>query len=390
MRNNLKQYTMEIEKAKEEFKQVADSAPVMIWMAGPDKLCYFVNKGWLDFTGRTTAQETGHGWFENIHPADFDRCIHNYAASFDSRQNFYIEYRLRRYDGVYRWVGDTGTPRFGTHGEFRGYIGSCIDIHEAKMHEQRKDDFIKMASHELKTPVTSIKGYVQLLQNMYADKKEMKHDNEPPMQTSLVAIEKQVEKLTRLISDLLDLSQMETGKIELRLQAFDLCALVNETVQDFRQTTNRTIIIQKDIEDSKHCMIYADKDRIAQVLLNLLSNAVKYSDGNKDVTVRIFKTSDKNIAVSVIDKGIGIDKKEQARIFERFYRAEGKMEQTYPGFGIGLFVASEIVQWHNGTFEVESEKNKGSVFTFILPLAEKNFSDNGKDNIKHVTHSGSQ
>lgn len=391
MREDLKQYTAEIEKSKEEFKQVADTAPVMIWMSDPDRLFNFVNKGWLEFTGRTLNQELGNGWTEGIHPEDLDRCLHVYTSSFDSRQNFYMEYRLLRHDGMYRWISDTGTPRFSSKGKFEGYIGSCIDIHESKLHEQRKDDFIKMASHELKTPVTSIKGYIQLLQNIHHDKKEMTISvNDVPMESSLTAIEKQVEKLTRLISELLDLSQIESGTIELQLLPFDLGTMVAETVQDFRHTTKRIITIQQDVSEKQDRMIYADMDRITQVLLNLLSNAVKYSHG-KEIRVHIFSPSKNKIAVSVADEGIGIDKKDQPRIFERFYRATGKVEQTYPGFGIGLFVASEIIRWHNGRIEVSSEKNKGSVFTFVLPLAtEKNFSDNGKDNIKQVSHSNSE
>src|SRR4029077_20334138 len=118
------------------FRTVADAAPVMIWMAGTDKLCIFLNKGWLDFTGRTLEQELGNGWAEGIHPEDFDRCLKIYANYFDARQEFTMEYRLRRFDGEYCWVLDDGVPRVAPDGTFLGYIGTAIDIAEIKRGEE--------------------------------------------------------------------------------------------------------------------------------------------------------------------------------------------------------------------------------------------------------------
>ncbi len=121
-----------LRESEARFRTMADTAPVMIWMSGTDKLCSFFNKGWLDFTGRPLEQELGNGWTEGVHREDFDRCFEVYASSFDARQLFTMEYRLRRSDGEYRWVLDNGTPRFAPDGTFLGYIGSCIDITERK------------------------------------------------------------------------------------------------------------------------------------------------------------------------------------------------------------------------------------------------------------------
>jgi PAS domain S-box-containing protein len=125
-----------LRESEERFRTVADTAPLMIWMAGLDKLCIFFNKPWLEFTGRTMEQELGNGWADGVHPDDLDRCLTTYISSFDARRSFQMEYRLRRADGEYRWVLDNGTPRHH-EGEFAGYIGSCIDITEVLHHRLR-------------------------------------------------------------------------------------------------------------------------------------------------------------------------------------------------------------------------------------------------------------
>ena len=366
MKDNLRRFTMEIEKSKEQFREVADSAPVMIWMTDDNKQCNFVNKGWLKFTGRKKDEELGYGWIEGMYPEDYTRCSEVFEDAFTQRREYSLEYRFRREDGEYRWVRETGIPRYSAEAKFEGFIGSCIDIHETKLHEQRKDDFIRMASHELKTPVTSIKGYVQLLLTMFRDYEASK-ENIPSqaIQTSLSTIDKQIIKLNRLMSELLDLSRIDSGKLELKMQNFDLNDLIRETVDDVQQTTRHEILIN----NKANCQLFGDKDRIAQVLLNLLTNAIKYSPKTNSIEVNVYKPSQNIISISVSDHGIGIDKKDHERIFERFYRVEGKTEQTYPGFGIGLFIASEIVNRHNGTIYVESEKSKGSTFTFTLPIS---------------------
>src|SRR5437764_13902357 len=127
----------ELRESEARFRTVADAAPVLIWMSGPDKLCTFFNKGWLDFTGRKLEQELGNGWIEGVHADDFAHCLDSYKNSFDAHQPFTMEYRLRRSDGEYRWVLDSGTPRFAPNGAFLGYIGSCIDITERKRGEEK-------------------------------------------------------------------------------------------------------------------------------------------------------------------------------------------------------------------------------------------------------------
>jgi PAS domain S-box-containing protein len=353
----------------ELFQTMADNVPAMIWMSGTDKFNDYFNRTWLQFRGRTGEEESNNGWLTGVHPEDKEKCVEVYISALKDQKGFYTEYRLRRYDGQYRWIADNCVRRLSPTGEFAGFISACIDITDLKNMEQRKDDFIKMASHELKTPITSIKGYVQLLLSIFEEMNEEKlRSSLVTVKSSLTTVSKQVSKLTRLISDLLDMSRIESGKLDLNYSEFDPVLLVEETVQDVRHTTSRhKLVIHNNFEGT----LQADRDRIAQVMLNLLTNAIKYSPAANTIDVTI-SGDDNFIEVSVADYGIGIDKSEQQRIFERFYRVEGRNELTYPGFGIGLFISDEIIQRHNGTIHVKSEKNKWTVFTFVLPLMKQN------------------
>jgi two-component system CheB/CheR fusion protein len=180
----------------------------------------------------------------------------------------------------------------------------------------------------------------------------------------LLSVNKQVSRLTILIYELLDLSKIERGTLELKKEPFSLNELAIETVEDILYT-NATHQINLFHDHEIH--VVADKDRIGQVMINFLTNAIKYSPANQKVNVRVYRTPAGEAAFSVQDFGIGIEKEEQELVFDRFYRARGKQEQTYPGFGIGLFIANEFVKKHGGRLELISEKDRGSVFTFTLP-----------------------
>jgi signal transduction histidine kinase len=235
-------------------------------------------------------------------------------------------------------------------------------MHHIKEEEKRKEDFLKMVSHELKTPVTSIKGYVQLLLMML---KEQEVTPSSFLETPLLRIDSQIKRLSRLISEMLDLSRIEAGKLELQKEVFSLYELLAESVENIRFTnTNHIIKISQDFTG----MVYGDKDRIEQVIINLINNAIKYSPDNTAVEVQLYLANENQVAISIKDYGIGIDEEHQQNIFNRFYRAAGQSEENYAGFGIGLFIAKEIIERHNGSITVESEKGNGSIFTFTLPL----------------------
>lgn len=204
--------------------------------------------------------------------------------------------------------------------------------------------------------------------NSALNKEEEKTLSPLLIKSSLISIDKQTTRLTRLMSELLDLSKIETGRLELNKELASLNEIVIETVQDILYTNSKhDIRVYHDFG----CNVYCDKDRIGQVLINLLTNAIKYSPHSDKIEVWIRQSAGNYVSVSVKDYGIGIDVNDQERVFERFYWARGKEEQTFPGFGIGLFIAKEIIQRHSGIIGFESEKGKGSVFTFTLPVAQE-------------------
>jgi two-component system CheB/CheR fusion protein len=241
------------------------------------------------------------------------------------------------------------------------YLDDITKRKQAEKHLQelsrQKDEFIGIASHELKTPVTSIKGYTQILKMRFAQEKNAKAVE------LLSRMDRQIDKLTTLINDLLDVTKIEGGKFQFHLAHFDFNELVAEIAEEMQQTTQQHTIITKLALTSK---IYGDRDRIGQVITNFLSNAIKYSPhGNKIILTTVKEP--KKINLCVQDFGIGISKEKQPQVFDRFFRVSGLKEDTFPGLGLGLFISAEIIKRHNGTISVKSVKDKGSTFCFSVP-----------------------
>lgn len=231
------------------------------------------------------------------------------------------------------------------------------DITDWREQERRKDSFITLASHELKTPLTGIKGHLQLLK-----RKAEKTDDRSYLGT-LATVSKSVQRLDSLIDDLLDVAQLQSGKVPFRYSNFKLDELLQECIDSVRGATQTHQI--RVTGETGHS-ITADLSAIEQVILNLLGNAIKYSPGSNEVNVHI-KVLDKFVKVSVSDTGIGINPAEQKKIFDRFYRAEN-IQHYFQGIGIGLYICQQHIKEHQGSIWVESEQGKGSVFSFTVPL----------------------
>jgi signal transduction histidine kinase len=230
-------------------------------------------------------------------------------------------------------------------------------ISERNQLEKRKDDFLSLASHELKTPVTSMKIYVDILQHQLVgtkDKKALK---------IVQNISGQTDRLKVLVSDLLDVSRIGAGKLQFTMEEFDLDVLIKEVREGIQASTENHTIIYK---NKTKIMVYGDTFRLYQVLTNLLTNAIKYSPHGGDVTIKIV-TEDRKVIVSVTDTGIGIDDNQKEKVFDRLYQAGEMQDRTFPGLGMGLFISKEIIKRHGGEIWVDSEKDKGSTFYFTLP-----------------------
>ena len=354
----------EIENREIQYKFLADAMPQFIWISDSEGNLNYWNQSVFDFTGKTYDDfVSGDGWMQIVHPDDRMKNIETWENSIKNKTVFTIEHRFQNKNGDFKWMLSRAVPDFDEYGEVKHWVGTSTDIDEIKIQEYQKNDFIKMANHELKTPITTIKGYVQLLKKMRGNSDDQFLNN------SLSTIENQVNKLNNLIGDLLDISRMENGNLPLVRRAFSLVKLVTETIEDIKASEdsheiNFTLNNTEDIE------VIADKERITQVLNNLLTNAIKYSPNAKSVNVEL-SLRKKEAVVCVEDFGIGMNQQELLKIFDRFYRVSGEDEATFPGFGIGLFIVKDILNRHNGNIWVESEKQKGSKFYFSLPLNQK-------------------
>ncbi len=354
-----KRHQEDIEASEQKFRTLADSMPQFVWTS--DKLgnMNYFNNSFLEYSQMELDDIVDGKWIRVIHPDDKEKNIRKWEKSIETGEDFLLEHRFLRHDGEYRWQLSRAIPQLDSQGNVLMWVGASADIHDMKEVDQQKDFFISMASHELKTPLTSIKGYVQILQSMYAERKD------DFLKNSLNIMDRQINALTNLISDLLDLSKIKTGSLVLKKTTFPVNEFINELIDQMRQMNSNCVIIFNEIENRE---IVADRERMGQVLINFLTNAIKYS-GDCDVEVKN-SYEEEQLVVSVRDWGIGISKKDQKKIFERFYRVEGKNEETYPGFGIGLNIAAEIIERHKGEIGVESALGEGSTFYFKIPTSE--------------------
>ncbi|MBC8988351.1 PAS domain S-box protein [Pedobacter sp. N36a] len=263
------------------------------------------------------------------------------------------------HDQKLRWLRAIGNLKSDKSGEFSSFTGVVMDITPIKKDEQRKNDFIAMVSHELKTPLTSLNGYIQILQ------RKVNGVGNEFINNSLVLAGKQVKKMTGMINGFLNVSRLESGKIVLSPTHFSLSNLVESALEESRMIEDGMNFI---FHGCDHLLVYADYDKISSVIVNLLSNAIKYAPLSKQIDVKC-ELADQMAQVSVRDYGIGIQTQDMDKLFERYYRVQS--DSHISGFGIGLYLSAEIIARHNGRIWVDSEPGQGSTFYFSLPLNGK-------------------
>lgn len=362
-----------LEESEKRFRAMADSAPVMIWVSGPDKLGVYFNKPWLEFTGRTLEQELGNGWLETIHPDDYERCITICTTAAEQHKEFHMDYRMRRADGEYRWVQDHGIPRFSADGEFEGYIGSMIDITEKKIAyelEQQariraeeanslKMKFLAMISHELRTPLTAIKGFTSTLLS------EDVQWSETDQKEFIRIMDEEADRLTGLVEQLLDVSRLQAGNLSIDPKPHNLNDIVRSAAAQLNAVTiqhDLLIDLPPDLPP-----VQADANRVVQVIVNLVSNAVKYSPPYTRIIVSASHKADA-VQVDVIDAGVGIPESEREHVFEAFRQLDRKLSSQ--GAGLGLAICKGFVEAHNGRIWIQGGIDKGTCVSFTLPVAK--------------------
>jgi len=375
----LKRAQAALKESEERFRLMADSAPVLIWLAEPNNGCTWVNQQWLAFTGRTLAEELGEGWTEGIHPDDAAHCREIYTSHCERRVRFQMDYRLRRADGEYRWILDCAAPRFGGDGEFLGYLGSCIDIATRKQAEaelarakgaaeaanRTKDDFLAMLSHELRTPLTPV---LLMASDMIANPNMGEEAQE-----DWRMVHKNITLQARLIDDLRDLTRVARGKLLLHSERLDLHSVLEDALATVRSdATAKQQALNLQLDATKR-QVKGDSTRLQQVFWNVLQNAVKFTPTGGSIAVH---TSNVNwngrLRVQITDTGMGLTEEELARIFNTFSQGDHATGRAtvFGGLGLGLAITRELVELHDGKiFATSDGRNKGAVFTIELPTA---------------------
>jgi PAS domain S-box-containing protein len=349
-----------------EYRLLVQHSPVMIWRAGLDARCDYFNETWLAFTGRALEQEMGDGWAEGVHPDDLERCVAYYLDHFHKHAAFEMEYRLRRHDGVYRWIFDRGVPFTDDSGNFAGFIGSCIDVDERRTaqdaqfkHDQEQlalaHDFEKwilaIVSHDIRDPLNTILFAARRLQET-PDALARKHAG---------MVERGVHRIQHIVSDLLDLAREREGAgIPIERKPTDLRKVCRQIIDELESIArDRQITFDCDVDGDGAW----DEHRLMQAISNLASNAVQHGTPGSPVHVRL--TGDaQQVAVEVHNQGT-IPSDILPRIFEPF-RSGRHYASRGAGLGLGLFIARAIAQAHGGGLEVDSA-NDETMFRMVLP-----------------------
>ncbi|MBI5864166.1 MAG: PAS domain S-box protein [Planctomycetes bacterium] len=361
-------------ESEARFRTLADSAPMLIWTSGVDARCDYFNKPWLEFTGRTMEQELGDGWAEGVHPEDLDRCVATYMAAFQARRPFSMAYRLRRHDGVYRLIQDSGAPRLAADGTFGGFVGACADITELRDAQQRaeaasraKSEFLANMSHEIRTPLTAILGFADLLR----EDGDIRLGPEQRIQT-IDTIRNAGQHLLTVINDILDLSKIEAGKMTVERVETPLVDILREVENLCRpRAAGKGVQLATHLATPVPACIQSDPTRLRQILMNLAGNASKFTEqGTITITAGVDNAAaTPRLHIDVEDTGIGMTLEQAAQVFSTFTQADASTTRKFGGTGLGLAICRRLANLMGGDVVLRrTEPGKGSCFRLSLDL----------------------
>jgi two-component system sensor kinase FixL len=387
----------ELRESEERFRITADAAPVLIWMSGPDKLCTFFSKRWLEFTGRTMEQELGDGWTAGVHADDIEKCLKTYVSAFDARQPFVMQYRLRCNDGEYRWITDNGLPRHDAQGNFLGYIGACVDITDLLKKDEALQEFeerVTLAAAARKTAEEEARfqrsridllGRVSLLGEMTAS---LAHEVNQPLSAIITNANAGMLFIDTGKADRGILREILMDVAEDGRRAQDIIRSVRNAIKKGSAIRGR-INLNEVVTGVAHMVqpnaaahfcevqtsltknlpvIEGDPVQIQQVLINLVGNAIdamrETPVSNRKVEMVTERNGDDDIRVSVRDYGIGIPVEARERLFEQFFTTKEE------GLGMGLAIVKSIIDGHGGKIAAENVDGGGARFCFTLPVSK--------------------
>jgi PAS domain S-box-containing protein len=370
---------MQLELIKENqvrFENIANSAPVMIWITDVNGLFNFVNKIWCDFTGRNLSEELGLNWIQDVHPDDIKNFMEIYNQALENRISFSHQFRFKHQDSSYRWLMINGLPRFNDQNDFLGLIGTCIDITTQKENEEyihkindelenatkNKDKFFSIISHDLRSPLS---GIMSLLDIIVTDYDSLDEDEKKEI---LFEAAKTSKSTFVLMENLLEWSRVQTGKMSFEPQNISLTLVLNSIKNLYNQKLKeKGITLNFDFEPE--LFVYADLQITETIFRNLISNAIKFTPEFGIIFVS-FENRNDSIVVKIKDTGVGMNEKQIAKLF--------KLDETHStvgtsgerGTGLGLILCKELVEKQGGNIWIESEVGSGSTFFFTLPRAK--------------------
>jgi PAS domain S-box-containing protein len=352
-----KQVERALRESEQRFRVITDASPIMVWMAGTDKLCYYFNKGWLDFTGRTLVQESGNGWAENVHPEDFDRCLQIYVSNFDARRPFEMEYRMRHHTGQYRWILDRGVPRYAPDGTFEGYVGACLDIHDQKEAAEKvriADDMTRLmkAQDEERRRIArelhdSAGQTLAVLGMSLAQLVRRAEGTAPELAKEGTAIEAMVQQLHR---------EIRTTSYLLHPPLLDESGLASALTLYVEGLAERShVAITLDVADNVGRLPSDMELAIFRLVQECLTNIYRHS-GSKTALIRVARQGE-SIRAEVRDHGKGIS-------------PERLLEIQSHGAGVGIRGIRERIRQFHGEMKIESNGSGTSVIVSI-PLPKE-------------------
>ena len=348
--------TKALAESESRFRIMMETIPQIAWTNTIDGEVIFYNQRWYDYTGLNRKKSELWGFNTVIHPDDLKDSLNWFRLIRKTRDEGEFQLRGKRADGLYRWHLIRLMPIKNEEGQMQLWVGTATDIQELRLLQQQKDDFISIASHELKTPLTSLKASLQLLDRI--------KDNPTAamLPKLIVQANKSLDKVNTLIEDLLNASKANEGQLHISPKLFVLSKVIDECCQHVRTEGIYKITTKGDM----NVEVYADATRIDQVVINFVNNAIKYAPESNELRISI-ETINNMVKVSVIDKGPGIPPEKLRYLFDRYYRVDNSGSK-YGGLGLGLYICTEIIKQHHGQIGVDSILGKGSTFWFTLPI----------------------